>query len=423
MEQYRVIVAHPGTKHSYRIAEALKKQGLLYKYVTTIYNKDKFTLIKVVSKFIRGDNLARATKRRCEHLEDSDVLLYNEFSSLLLLAFQKIDKNGNLSNRLSELISKLFQKKVARCAIKNKVDAVIMYDTNAKTCFDILQSKAPEIKRIIDNAHPVRNYLYKIYQDNLEASGEFVKTYAKCGYLLNKEHAATFGEEAKTANYHIVASAFSKDAVKYNGFDGESIFIVPYGVSSDVFIPATKDYDNLNILFVGEINQRKGIVQILEAAKKLSSNDITFNLVGSGKEYCNELYKPYEKYVNFRGRVSFKTLVNCFKEASIFVFPSMGEGFGLVILEAMSAGLPIICSKNCVGLDVVEEGHNGFVIDAGDTKALVDKIEWFQNHKQLIPQMSENARRTALKYTWQGYEDGIKSCLLSILGKNYSDIK
>ena len=187
---------------------------------------------------------------------------------------------------------------------------------------------------------------------------------------------------------------------------------MPYGVNHDVFqqIKSKHDINNkIKILFIGEINQRKGIKQILEAAKILSDQNFEFNLIGMGMSSHPELYKPYKEYVNFLGLVSFETLLDQLKSSDVFIFPSLGEGFGLVLLEALSNGLPVICSRNCAGPDLIEDGKNGFLIDAGDTIALVDKLLWFESNRDKLPEMSQYARKSSSKYTWGIYEKNVVS--------------
>ena len=405
--QYKVLVADAVRQHSFRVASALKKENLLFQYLTTVYYKDKLNWTHIVSFFLKGDSLNRAKKRRCIDLQDSDVTQFKEFLGVILLLIQRIDRKRYFTNRLNNYISKSFQIKVAKYAIKNNVDAIISYDTNSNYMFDYLIKYAPNIIRIIDDAHPNRNFLYKVYQEKMESAGEFRKTFEACGYLLNKSVADKYGIESKKAHYHIVASSFSAESVRYNGFKNQSIFRIPYGVNRNDFMSSKKDYDKLNLLFVGEVNQRKGIRQILDSAKVIASKDIVYHIVGTGAEYHQDLYKPYDKYVNFYGRVPFELLQDLFSKSSIFIFPSMGEGFGLVVLEALSAGLPVIVSKNCCGTDIIKDGYNGFVIEAGDTKELINKINWFIENKEKLPEMSRNAIKTAELYTWEKYEKEI----------------
>lgn len=408
----KIIIAHPGRQHSFRVAKALKDKGWLYKYITTVYNKDDSLIMRVSRLFLNHDNLIRANKRKCESLKDSDVILFDEFLGYLILFLLRVDKTKKVYTWLNERVRDSFGRKVAKYAIKHKVDAVICYDANSKECFRILKKKAPEIIRILDNAHPARNYLHKVYNEKLNSAGKFSKTYEACGYIMDSKISEYFGTEIDQADYHIVASSFSENALLFNNVKKFKIIKVPYGVESNrIFFNERKYKGPLKVLFVGEINQRKGIAQILEVAKQLSQKNVEFNLIGMGREYQSYLYEDYLQYVNFLGRVSYDTLMKNYEENHIFIFPTMGEGFGLVLLEAMASGLPVIASKNCAGPDLIEDGYNGFLIEAGDTNALKERIIWFNNNNDKIREMSKNARSTALNFSWERYEKNLISAL------------
>lgn len=410
----KILLAHPGRQHSFRVAKALKENGLLFKYATTVYNKEDSFLIKLVNLFLSKDNKNRAKKRKCPSLTSNDVVLFNQLSGFILLLLLRIDYSKKIYYWFNKKTQDSFGKKVARFAIKHNVDAVICYDTNSLICFKILEKKAPHIKRIIDHAHPPRNFLYHVYQEKINSAGKFKETYEASGYILNEEIANSFATEIKLANYHIIASSFSKKALTFNKVKDKHIFICAYGVDSNKFkVSQQKDTEKLKVLFVGEINQRKGIKQILEAAKELKNTNIEFNLVGMGKAYKSYLYDDFEEFVNFKGRVSYEELMQEYASNHIFIFPSMGEGFGLVLLEALASGLPIIASKNCAGPDLIDTGKNGFIIDAGNTEQLKQQIIWFKNNQIKIIEMSKNARQTALQFSWNNYEE----CLVNNLNK------
>jgi len=412
----KIIVVHPGRQHSFQLANALTKSEMLYKYITTIYNKDSSLLMKFALMFLPKQHKQRAIARKSAALNDKDVLLFCEFEAFLLLLIAQIDINKKIYIWAEKRISMRFQKKVANYVIKNNIDVVISYDTNSKILFDILKSKVPAVVRIIDHAHPARNYLYEIYQEYIEKSGDFVKTFEACGYLLNKNYSMTFGKEINDANFHIVASNFSKKGVLFNGISENKIFLVPYGVNLDKFkFNDNKDCNKLRVLFVGEINQRKGIYQILETAKELNTLDIQFDIIGRGSKYCAELYKPYQKYVNFWGHVSFEVLLDFFFHSHVFVFPTLGEGFGLVILEALSAGLPVITTPNCAGADVINDGYNGFIINPCDHLTLKEKILWFKNNPGFLRNMSDNAIKSVQNFTWEHYYERIADAVKQMI--------
>ena len=407
----KIIVAHPGRQHSFHLAEALERHGMLFKYATTVYDSSNSFWMKLTKLFIHGDNLNRANKRKMSNVDDSKIVQFCELLGLILLLVYRIDKSQRFARAFNKFVSNCFQRKLASYIIKNNIGIVISYDSNSSLLFDVLKEKAPKVIRIIDDAHPNRNYLYKVYNDILETAGDFAKTYRACGYLSDKACAETYGEESKKADLHIVASHFSMNSVMFNGFKENQIILVPYGVSNSSFKPAEKDYKHkLNVLFVGEVNQRKGIAQILESARQLKTIgnvDIVFNIIGGGSSLCSELYEPYKDIVNLRGRVKFDDLQKYYSMSHIFVFPSMGEGFGLVILEALSAGLPVIASRNCGGPDIILDGYNGFLIDAGSTEQLKEKILWFYKHKEELARMSSNAVQSVSNMTWEHYGDNL----------------
>ena len=416
MSKYKIIVAHPGKQHSYRLASALKKREYLFKYITTVYNKESSLLMNICKLILKNDTLNRLRNRKNNDLLDNDVIQFSELYGLVLLLILRIDSGKYFFNFLNDHLAKQFAKKVANYAIKNNVDAVICYDGSfcALTCFNILKEKAPHILRIIDHAHPPRNFLHEVYKNLEKISGEFVLTYDTCDYLSSTKRLHLDAAEIQSAQKHIIASDFSMQALHYNNVSSSDIFKVPYGVNHHVFNQIKSNHKinkKINILFIGEINQRKGIKQILDAAKILSNKNFEFNLIGIGMNNHSELYQPYKKHVNFLGLVSFETLLSQLKTSDVFIFPSLGEGFGLVLLEALSSGLPIICSKNCAGPDLIQDGKNGFLIDAGDTNALVEKLLWFDLNRDSLLKMSQYARESSLKYTWGNYEEKIDLAL------------
>jgi glycosyltransferase involved in cell wall biosynthesis len=412
-KQLRVLVAHPERQHSFRLATALKKAGVLDKYVTTVYyGRERWSLTRIAALFLRGDLRASAHRRVCLDLADDDVLVYFEALGLLTILAYRVDSSSRFTRLCMRVTSWLFQGKVARYAVRHRVDAVIMYDSNAQHCFELLAKKAPGIKRIIDHAHPVRNFVYEVYRNQAAAGGAFVKTYHE-PFLLDQRVAARYGLEAQTAQYHIVASSFSRESVRFNGISDENIILAPYGVDAEGFFKREHKGSSLRVLYVGQVTQRKGIAQILEAARRLRDKDFSFEVVGAGREGGDRaLYVPYEEFVTFRGLLDLDEVREAYGAADIFVFPSMGDGFGLVMLEAMSAGLPVICSTNCAGADIVRDGENGFVIPAGDTDALIDRLLWLQANRQSLARMGLEARATALTYSWRSYElaiaDGLR---------------
>ena len=400
---YRILIAHPGKQHSMQMALAVKKHGDEFKYCTTVYNKNSF-LMKMGSLFLKRNDKNKAEKRKIDGLEDKDVIQFCEIEGLLLLLLYRIDKSKILYYKFSEWVQNRFAKKIAKYAIKEKFDIVIMYDTTATACFKLLKEKAPNIIRVIDHAQTPRNYLYHVYQKLKPECKQFWETFKGARYLNDETYGQLVLLEISLADFHVVASTFSKKALENSEVHQEKIFVVPYGVDHSKFSYIKKNkHKKLKLLFVGEINQRKGIYQILEAAKQINNVNIEFHLVGYGKQFNENLYKPYEKYVKFHGGLFGEELQKIYKECDVFLFPVLGEGFGLVVLEALSSGLPVISSKNCAGVDLIKNNYNGKIIDAGSTEQLINAIYYYFNNMNNLDLFQQNAYKSSLKYTWERY--------------------
>ena len=112
-----------------------------------------------------------------------------------------------------------------------------------------------------------------------------------------------------------------------------------------------------------------------------------------------ELRSRYEERIrhmpSVRQEPSTQDPEDWYRDASVFVFPSLTEGFGRVTLEAMACGIPVITTENASGL--VEDGKTGFVVPIRDASALGEKIEYLYNHQDLAKSMGEAAREAVLR--------------------------
>lgn len=413
----KIIVAHPGRQHSYRLASALKKNGMLAYYCTTIYDKPSSGLMKLIKKFLSKDNLKRANGRRNPDLEDCDVIQYCEFGGMLEVLLSRIDNGGKLYFSVQQINADRFGKKVAKLAIKNQVDAVVCYDTNSLACFKYLKKKSPHIKRIMDVSIASRPYIKKIYDAEFEATGnkDLYKTEA---FFTNTRLMARLEEELSLSQYFLAASQFVKNSLIYSGVSEKQILVVPYGanVESNISKDEKADGAPINFLFVGQINYRKGIPTLLEAFSKLDHNLATLTLTGAYNkdEWFVKKHKE-NPYVNFMGLVTPDKMKSIYESADVFVIDSFAEGMAQVGIEAMACGLPIICSENSGVNDIVTYGENGFIIPCGDSEILAEKMQWFIDNRDKIVIMGEKARKIAKQYTWKRYENNISETMQRLL--------
>lgn len=420
--KYKVIVAHPEQQHSYRLASALKKNNMLFKYITTVYDKESSLLMKLVKRVISKDNLKRANKRKNPDLSEIDVIQFYEIRGYINILLNRIDKKKKIYNYWRKRTADKFGRKVANYAIKNNIDAVIMYDLNAEECFKTLKQKAPHIKRILDTSAANRVFMRSIYEQDLILSPEYSDLLKlEIDYLSDEDKLKHHKTEIETSQFFLAGSSFVKKSIMYSGIAEDKINICPYGVDINLFKytarKAKKDNEVLEFVYVGGTKQLKGISYLLTAFDEIDHTKAKLTIVGS-YNLPESIIDKYKQKVNFTGNILQSEVAELLTGKDVMIFPSLGEGMSLSVLEAMSSGLMVITSVNSGTNDLITDGINGLIIPIQDKNAIIEKVEWCINNRTKLPEMGYYARKTAEAHTWNTYENEIKSALLSILSSN-----
>lgn len=184
--------------------------------------------------------------------------------------------------------------------------------------------------------------------------------------------------------------------------DGSRIAVVPNGCPN---IQRRRRRQHGPVLYLSNMRARKGAREAVEAAVQVVSKDRSARFVFAGEweddELQSELLVKTEglrKQITFLGSVDGRTAQELLAEASIFLFPPHGrEGHPRVILEAMSAGLPIVTTDRGAIADSVIDGVSGFVLPEPDPEALADRILALLRDRDLRARMGKAARSTYLK--------------------------
>lgn len=204
-----------------------------------------------------------------------------------------------------------------------------------------------------------------------------------------------------------VASFNLKPFRKYRGPKA----IIPNGIDLNEFnprIPKIKKFSGskVNILFVGRIEERKGLIYLLRAYKVLSKkfSGLRLIIVGEGKlkEKCQKWARQNKlPEVYFEGEKTGKELPYYYATADIFVSPAVfGESFGIVLLEAMASGVPVVAFANKGYREFLKDKKGGFLVKPRDYKSLAEKIEILIKNDGLRKKMGEWGQKEAQDYSW-----------------------
>ena len=184
--------------------------------------------------------------------------------------------------------------------------------------------------------------------------------------------------------------------------------VIPNGVDIKKFKSLTKKRtDNIKIIYVGRLIRRKGLKYLIQSIPKViqNKNIVKFIIVGDGpiRKILETIAKKLriEHVVDFQGFVSEEKLLKLYNKADIFVLPSLFEGFGNVITEAMASGLPVIATKVGAISEIVIDGKTGFLVPSKDSTALADAITKLIFDTKLRRKMGKAGRKRAETfYSW-----------------------
>jgi len=186
---------------------------------------------------------------------------------------------------------------------------------------------------------------------------------------------------------------------------------IEFGVDVKRFFPLTRSVERENIiLFVGGLDKAhyfKGLGRFIRTLKKLEDRNWSLKIIGSGdrEDHYKKQVKELEldKRVKFLGNVSSDVLPKIYRESSLLVLPSINrnEAFGLVLLEAMASGIPVLASDLYGVRKVFDDRVQGLYFKTNDNDDLKKKLEWFCDNKEEAKRMGESGRRLVeKKYDW-----------------------
>ncbi len=225
----------------------------------------------------------------------------------------------------------------------------------------------------------------------------------------------------------IAVSPVARDSIKRH-FDGD-YRIIPNGVDIERFNPSKKGYFKMPenkkiVLFVGRFEQRKGFRYLRKAFKKVIKEvkDAHLVAVGTGPLYKVERQKAkvqLKDNVTFLGRVSFEELPFIYASSHIFCSPAIGyESFGIVLLEAMASGIPIVASDIDGYRFVLENEREGFLVKPKDPDSLAEKIIFLLKNEDLRKKMGEKGRKKVEeKFSWTKIANMVEDYYYEIMEK------
>jgi glycosyltransferase involved in cell wall biosynthesis len=204
-----------------------------------------------------------------------------------------------------------------------------------------------------------------------------------------------------------VPSSFARRTFVAKGILDSKIWSFPYGVDLSRWRPLALPGDGVfRVVYLGALSVRKGIHDLLSAFKSAALPKSELVLIGSLTAESHHLLAGYRGMPNLilPGRLPHDKVLEWFARSSVFVLPSIEDGFGLVLMEAQACGLPVIATENTGGPDIIDNGRNGYLVPIRSPQMIAEKFVELHSNPALVASMRENALKMAQDVKgWDGF--------------------
>ena len=396
----KYIVVHAGKRDDYQVALALAESDLLFALVTEAYFPlDKNWFVTIANFFGLTSSFH---KRYKTGLPSKKVVVSKRafFYEILFL----LTKNVKFDRKKGYVLG----EKARSLSVKNNFP-IIAVNTCAQHAF---LNNAVEPK-ILFQFHPQADFVKELFQEEMQLNPKAIKTLSQeYEFSLSNAELELLSSEVKLASHFLCASSLTKKSLTFKGISEDKIKVIPYGVDTSKFaFSERKQLDVFKVIFIGSLNQRKGITYLLDALAEMNNVELTIITRGI---YDESLIQNYTFPIHIVIDVPHDKLQEELLKAHCFVLPSILEGFGQVILEAMATGIPVIATENTAAIDIIENGIDGFVTPIRDVQAIKENLEKLQSDFSLVQTMGKAAFEKVEIFNWEKFRNDLVTQIQSL---------
>jgi starch synthase len=409
-----ILLSHPTANQNVRqTALALVEAGLLGEFWTCVNWKEQGLLDKSLAF---SGRLRAELRRRSFAPQLAPFIRTLPWRELIRQGAGQLGWDGLTSAENApfsvDAVYLSLDRRVAKYITRHPhIAAVYSYDAGALETFRA--AKRHGIKCIYE--HPII-YWRKVQQYQREEAELHPEWAPTLGALADSEEKlARKDEELSLADLVITPSTFAKQSLADAPRLDAVICVVPYGTGAVGDPPRRDSAQKLRVLFVGALSQAKGLGYLLDAVAHLE-RDIEFTLIGRRVSAAIPAAIILDKY-RWIPSLPHDEILKEMSTHDVLVLPSLHEGFGMVITEALSQGLVVITSGHTGGPDVISDGVDGFIVPIRSAAAIEEKLALLASDRDRLVQMQEAAHRKALAYTWENYRRTVAQVAREVVGK------
>lgn len=387
-EAIRVLVAQLGSRAHYVLPMVLQDLGCLEIFYTDFAIKSPLmrSLCSLMGR--RGRKIAQ---RWPEGISANRVRSFNSWTSRRILS-RKRQSRSQMHYWIQN--AEEFSQRIIRRGF-GQANTVYAFSTAANSLFQ--EARRRGLYCVLDHATAPAEWEMARINEAWEAHPQWFPEPPQDPYL--EEYAALQRSEWEASHQIVIISNLLKRMIEESGGPSEKCVYVPLAVDvAKVEIQKAAPGRDVQIGFVGDDGLRKGLGDFLWACESLGLNKDNVHVAGAitlskdGREFA-------EKRATLYGRLTRAETSQLFSKLDVFVLPSYSDTFGIVVLEAIAHGcIPIV--TDCTGAaDVVVDGENGFVVEAGSKTMLAERMSQLLGDGAMRKSMAQNASGSSKEFT------------------------
>jgi len=406
--QMGFVIFHPSTApHVQNAAQALLEAGLLEGWSTGLVDRPDCWWQKLAGYLGRAtgrDFAAEFARRRITAVPMGKVRSY-PWGELLRVTVSRFDRDQRLSDLIWEQTEGAFDRAVAR-SLHQGLTGVYGFEYSSRRTFE--RAKQLGLHVVYEMPAPEPVFVHELLQEERALFPELETPYSRHVARREAKWIEHRRREWECADLVIAASRFTADSYARAGWGAEKVRVIPLGAPEAVALAeaengGTQGRGPLRLVWAGTFSVRKGAHYALDAWCNGRLGTAAELHVFGAPGLPAKLLDDLPRGVFLHGSIPRERLWQEFLRADALLFPTLCDGFGMVVTEAWSRGLPVITTPRAGASERLEEGRTGVLIQPGSAEEIIRAVETAAQDREAWRTMRGPARAAACARTWVDY--------------------
>jgi len=313
------------------------------------------------------------------------------------------------------MLHKAFSRWAAARLVREDWDVVHIFSGVAEEVLLALEGRTTTLRMLVRGSSHIRTQSRILAEEEIR-TGCHVNS--PSSWMITREQA-----EYALADRVVVLSSFARESFLSEGENPSRVCVLPLGASVEAFRPRADVVEErcrrilsgepLHILYVGNISFQKGVWDMAYIIRGLQSDRFRFRLVGEVQSNVRWLKKELHTKADFISKQPQHSLPEHYAWGDVFIFPTLQDGFAVVLAQAAMSGLAILTTTNCAGKDLVRDGETGFVHPIRSPESFVEHLKWCDANREQLAAMARRIYTEFRPRTWSQVADDFEQIVRS----------